>query len=43
MPPTLRLEYITTVPIAGDHNFDGLVDAADYAVWRKNGGAEDRI
>lgn len=41
LPPTLRLEYITTVPLSGDHNVDGVVDAADYAVWRKNGGAQD--
>jgi hypothetical protein len=41
LPPTLRLEYITTLPLSGDHNLDGLVDAADYAAWRKNGGAQD--
>jgi hypothetical protein len=34
LPPTLRLEYITTEPLSGDYNFDGLVDAADYTVWR---------
>jgi hypothetical protein len=24
--------------VAGDHNSDGIVDAADYVVWRKLGG-----
>jgi hypothetical protein len=26
--------------IPGDYNRDGIVDAADYVVWRKNIGAE---
>ncbi len=26
-------------PLAGDFNSDGSVDAADYVVWRKTGGA----
>jgi len=30
---------IVTIPIAGDFNFDGIVDAADYTVWRNGLGA----
>jgi hypothetical protein len=26
--------------LAGDFNFDGVVDAADYVVWRKSGGTQ---
>ena len=26
--------------LAGDFNFDGRVDTADYVVWRKNGGTQ---
>ncbi len=35
----IQLKDITP-PIAGDFNDDGSVDAADYIVWRKNGGSE---
>ena len=36
--PALTLEY--TLPGApGDYNNDGVVDAADYVVWRKNDGS----
>ena len=28
---------LTPVPIPGDFNHDGTVDAADYVVWRKTG------
>jgi hypothetical protein len=39
------LASLAAVPILfippGDHNENGLVDAADYVVWRKNGGAQD--
>jgi autotransporter-associated beta strand protein len=33
---------VTELPLglAGDYNEDGVVDAADYVVWRKNVGAE---
>jgi hypothetical protein len=27
-----------TMPLSGDYNFDGSVDAADYVVWRRTGG-----
>lgn len=39
----VRLEHIsvTTPPLYGDFNSDGLVDAADYTVWRDNLGAPD--
>ncbi|HEX2477103.1 MAG TPA: hypothetical protein VHK01_20275, partial [Lacipirellulaceae bacterium] len=29
------------VGLIGDYNGDGIVDAADYAVWRKNDGTQD--
>jgi hypothetical protein len=29
-----RATFVSAV-IAGDHNYDGIVDAADYVVWRK--------
>jgi hypothetical protein len=32
---------IRPTPMAGDFNEDGTVDAADYVVWRKNGGSQD--
>jgi probable HAF family extracellular repeat protein len=31
---------LTPIPIPGDFNFDGTVDAADYVVWRKGVGVE---
>jgi hypothetical protein len=34
----LRLTFVSGPP--GDFNFDGLVDARDYAVWRKTGGTQ---
>jgi hypothetical protein len=37
--PNGRFRYFTTATppgLAGDHNDDGTVDAADYVVWRKN-------
>jgi hypothetical protein len=33
-PQTLR----SIVPIAGDFNYDGKVDAADFVTWRKSAG-----
>ena len=34
---------LTPVPIPGDFNHDGTVDAADYVVWRKTDGTPSRI
>lgn len=32
------VEYIGTAPgLTGDYNGNGIVDAADYVVWRKTG------
>lgn len=31
------LTLVATSPLPGDHNGDGLVDAADYVAWRKSG------
>lgn len=31
---TVGFRVAAAVPIPGDYNFDGLVDAADYTVWR---------
>jgi hypothetical protein len=31
---------VVGVGLAGDFNGDGAVDAADYVVWRKNGGSQ---
>ncbi|TWT38202.1 Lysozyme M1 precursor [Posidoniimonas corsicana] len=31
---------VTAVQLVGDYNADGVVDAADYAVWRDNLGSE---
>jgi hypothetical protein len=33
---TLQLFVIPLPPLAGDYNDDGIVDAADYTVWRDN-------
>jgi hypothetical protein len=30
--------YAGAIPLAGDFNYDGTVDAADYTVWQDNGG-----
>lgn len=42
-PPTLLIEYVSD-ELPGDHNADGVVDAADYTLWRDGearvGGAE---
>jgi hypothetical protein len=32
-------EIVEVVGLAGDHNGDGRVDAADYVVWRKTDGS----
>lgn len=32
---------VTPIPLSGDYNDDGIVDAADYVVWRKNDGTQD--
>jgi hypothetical protein len=32
---------LSAQPLPGDFNGDGTVDAADYVVWRKNGGSLD--
>jgi probable HAF family extracellular repeat protein len=32
---------LTPIPIPGDFNNNGTVDAADYVVWRKTGGSPD--
>jgi autotransporter-associated beta strand protein len=33
------LLQVTSGPVAGDFNDDGLIDSADYILWRKNFGA----
>ncbi len=33
---TLSLSIVEAVVLAGDYNNDGIVDAADYTVWRNN-------
>ena len=30
-------------PLAGDYNYSGVVDAADYVVWRKTSGSTDDL
>ncbi len=32
--PTLLVQYTVPVGLTGDYNGDGIVDAADYTVWR---------
>jgi hypothetical protein len=34
-----RDTFTITVPLAGDYNDDGMVDAADYLVWRNSAGS----
>lgn len=34
-----RDTFTITVPLAGDYNSDGVVDAADYTVWRNSVGS----
>ena len=35
------LRVISTGGLAGDYNQNGIVDAADYSVWRKNDGSQE--
>lgn len=37
----LYVSGVLSVALAGDYNGDDVVDAADYIVWRKNGGTQD--
>jgi beta-glucanase (GH16 family) len=42
-PQTLQVDYVrywrpATQAMSGDYNLDGLVDAADYTLWRNNVG-----
>ena len=32
---------VVAVSLAGDYNLDGIVDAADYVVWRKTDGTQE--
>jgi hypothetical protein len=32
---------LAPIPLGGDYNDDGIVDAADYVVWRKNDGTQE--
>ena len=41
--PTSVLLQAPTPGLSGDFNDDGLVDAADYVVWRKNGGTQEEF
>jgi hypothetical protein len=34
----ITLNFMGTVGVAGDYNENGVVDAADYVLWRKNVG-----
>jgi T5SS/PEP-CTERM-associated repeat protein len=34
-PNSVVLNVVSTATLVGDYNDDGIVDAADYAVWRK--------
>jgi hypothetical protein len=42
-PSNLTLEVVSISGLPGDFNFDGAVDAADYVVWRKNGGTQEEF
>lgn len=35
------VSLFTAPGLSGDYNLDGHVDAADYVVWRKNGGTQE--
>ena len=37
------LSVLGPPPLPGDFNEDGKVDAADYVVWRKNGGTQEQF
>jgi hypothetical protein len=39
--PTLVVIQVDAVPLPGDYNQNGTVDAADYAVWRDNEGTSN--
>ncbi|WP_350214082.1 hypothetical protein [Botrimarina sp.] len=40
---SLAIEAVTGPPVPGDFNEDGLVNAADYTVWRDNLGSETAL
>lgn len=42
VPPTLSVD-VTLLDLPGDYNLDGIVDAADYSVWRDNLGSETAL
>jgi hypothetical protein len=39
-PTSVRLTVVPGMNLSGDYNLDGIVDAADYVVWRKNDGTQ---
>ena len=41
--PTLIIDFEPAVPVAGDYNGNGSVDAADYVVWRNTLGSTTEL
>jgi hypothetical protein len=39
-PTNITLEVLTSTELNGDFNLDGVVDTADYVMWRKTDGTE---
>jgi hypothetical protein len=42
VPPTLAVDY-EILDLPGDYNVDGVVDAADYSVWRNHLGSDTSL
>ena len=40
---TGTVSYVTPGPLAGDYNHNGIVDAADYTIWRDNLGSTTNL
>jgi hypothetical protein len=41
--PTLILDFVPSAGVPGDYNGNGVVDAADYVVWRNGGPLQNEI
>jgi hypothetical protein len=39
-PNLVQLSVVPGINLPGDYNLDGIVDAADYVVWRKTDGTQ---
>jgi hypothetical protein len=41
--PKLEIDYQVLSPVAGDYNDNGIVDVADYVLWRNGGALKNQV